>query len=209
MENNSKSILESLIFVSGKPIKLKKLASISQLEEADVKLQLEELNNDYVNQGGGVQLLLKDDSVQMVSNPKYGEYVKKMVTEELQEDLSKVALETLAIIAYRGPIDRVSIENIRGVNCVYILRNLLIRGLIEKAKSNTDARKSVYQVSFNFMKHLGIKSVNDLPQFEKLSREKLIESENKDTENTELENENKDSANSASPTNSVEGEEKE
>ena len=196
MGNNSKSILESLIFVSGKPIKFKKLASISQLEEADVKLQLEELSNDYVNQDRGVRLLLKDDSVQMVSNAKYGEYVKKMVTEELQEDLSKVALETLAIIAYRGPIDRVSIENIRGVNCVYILRNLLIRGLIEKAKSSSDARKSVYQVSFNFMKHLGINSVNDLPQFEKLSREKLIESENEDTENVDLENDNKDSMNS-------------
>jgi segregation and condensation protein B len=121
--------------------------------------------------------------VQMVSNAEYGEYVKKMVTEELQEDLSKVALETLAIIAYRGPIDRSSIEVIRGVNCVYILRNLLIRGLIEKAASSSDARKSVYQVSMNFMRHLGIESVKDLPQYDKLSREKLIETNVEEPEN--------------------------
>lgn len=168
MINNKKSILESLIFISGKPIKFKKLAQISGLNELEVKKLLNELSNEYTEQNRGIQLLFKNDLVQMVSHPKYSEFIKKLVTSELQEDLSQAALETLSIIAYRGPITRAEIEEIRGVNCIYILRNLLIRGLIEKTKSLDDARRAVYEVSFDFLRHLGIKSIKDLPNYNEL-----------------------------------------
>lgn len=185
MENNKKSILESLIFIFGKPIKFKKLAQISGIKETEVKQQLDELNREYAKQDRGIQLLFKNDLVQMVSNPKYGEVVKKLITSELQEDLSQAALETLAIVAYRGPITRALIEEIRGVNCVYILRSLLIRGLIEKTKSSEDTRKAVYEVSFDFLRHLGIGSVKNLPNYDELrqrisSVQKLFPAEKKE-----------------------------
>jgi segregation and condensation protein B len=172
MENNKKSILESLIFIFGKPIKFKKLAQISGIKEQEVKELLDALNKEYAKQDRGIQFLFKNDLVQMVSNPKYGEFVKKLVTEELQEDLSQAALETLSIAAYRGPITRAEIEEIRGVNCIYILRSLLIRGLVEKTKSSEDARKTVYEVSFDFLRHLGVGSIKNLPNYNDL-RQKI------------------------------------
>lgn len=178
--DNKKYILESLIFVSGKPIKIKKLSQISKTKEEEVKSYLEELDNEYEKGERGFRIIFKSDSAQIVSNPEYAGYVKSLVTEDLREDLSRVALETLSIIAYRGPITRSEMELIRGVNCIYILRNLLIRGLIEKTKSGKDARRSIYQVSFKLLRHLGIKSVKYLPQYEKLSKEVLLSQERPD-----------------------------
>lgn len=180
MDKSKKYVLESLIFVSGKPIGTKKLAQITKLKEEEIKKDLEELNSEYSDSKRGIRLIFKDNNVQMVSNPDYVEQVKELVTEDLQEELSKVALETLSIIAYRGPITRSEIELIRGVNCIYILRNLMIRGLIEKDKSNKDSRKSVYQVSFKLLRHLGIDSVRDLPDYEKMNKNMLVNNEEKE-----------------------------
>lgn len=179
---NIKSILESLVFTSGKPIEIKKLAKFAGASEEEVKKALEELQTEYKNQGKGVNLVLQSKQVQMVSSPLCGEFVKKAVIDELQEDLSKAALETLSIVAYRGPITRAALEAIRGVNCVYILRNLLIRGLVTKAKSEKDARMSIYEVSFDFLRHLGVTKVQDLPDFEKLHKEAKFEEYIKEAE---------------------------
>ncbi|NQV00470.1 MAG: SMC-Scp complex subunit ScpB [Parcubacteria group bacterium] len=180
MDKEKKYILESLIFTSGKPIKIKKLAQITKLSDKEVKDELNDLNEKYKEEMRGMILVAKDEAVQMVSNPEYGSFVESLVTEDLQEDLSKIALETLSIIAYRGPITRAEIELIRGVSCIYILRNLMIRGLIEKTKSEEDSRKSIYQVSFKFLRHLGVSSNRELPDYEKLSKEILVKSENQD-----------------------------
>lgn len=174
---NNRYVLESLVFASGKPIKIKKLSQITKLSDKEVKSELNELNNEYKETMRGIRLLAKDETVQMVTNPEYGKQTQGLVTEDLQEDLSKVALETLSIIAYREPITRAEIELIRGVNCIYILRNLMIRGLIEKARSEKDSRKTIYQVSLKFLRHLGVSTVKELPDYEELSKEMLIKSE--------------------------------
>lgn len=179
---NLKSILESLIFTSGKPIEIKKLAKFTNIKEEEIKKALEELQQEYKNQNRGLSLILQSNQVQMTSAPKFAEFVKKVAVDELQEDLSKASLETLSVIAYRGPITRAAIEAIRGVNCVYILRNLLIRGLITKTKSEKDARMSIYEVSFDFLRHLGIQKVQDLPDYEKLHKEVKFEEYIKEAE---------------------------
>lgn len=165
---NLKSILESLIFTAGKPIKISKLAKLLNLNEENIRSAVEDLQDEYQNSRRGIRLLIQSKAVQMVSAPEMGDYVKKLITDELHEELSRAALETLTIIAYRGPITRAEIEVIRGVNCVYILRSLLIRGLINKTKSEKDARMSLYEVSFDFLKHLGVKSVKELPRYKEL-----------------------------------------
>lgn len=179
---NLKQILESLIFTSGKPIEVKKLTKFTTAHEEEVKKAILELQNDYKNQQRGLALILQGNEVQMTCASESGEAVKKLVTSELQEDLSRAALETLTIIAYRGPITRAAIEVIRGVNCVYILRSLLIRGLVTKMKSEKDSRRSVYEVSFDFLRYLGIVGVKDLPDFEKLSKEVSFEEYIKEAE---------------------------
>ena len=153
---------------------------MTKLSESEVKSELNDLNEEYSEGIRGITLVAKDEMVQMVSNPDYNSHVESLVTEDLQEDLSKIALETLSIITYRGPITRAEIELIRGVNCIYILRNLLIRGLIEKARSEKDSRKSIYQVSFKFLRHLGVGSVRELPDYEKMNKEILVKTENQD-----------------------------
>ncbi len=168
-KNNLKSRLESLLFVSGKPIGYKKLAGILKIEKTqEVADLLNELNAEYQSNQRGFRIVFKSDSAQLASAPENADSVQKLVTSELQDDLSKAALETLAIIAYRGPISRSEIEMIRGVNCIYILRSLLIRGLITKKSSQEDLRLSVYEASMDLLKHLGLSSVKDMPNYDQL-----------------------------------------
>jgi segregation and condensation protein B len=170
-----KSRIESLLFVSGKPISFRKLASILNIEAWQIRDLLAEINNDYEESRRGLRVVLRSDSAQLVSAPQNAGFVQKLITDELQEDLSRAALETLAIIAYRGPITRAEIEMIRGVNCIYILRNLSIRGLVDKRESKKDARAFVYEASFDFLKHLGVRSVKELPDYEKLKESISLE----------------------------------
>lgn len=170
MTKDLKSVIESLIFVAGKPISLKRLAKITNLEKSQVQDILKKLGEEYEEQNRGMRILIRDNTVQLVSTPENGQYVKKLLTEELQENLTRAALETLAIIAYRGPINRSQIEQIRGVNSVYILRNLLMRGLVDRQKSKKDARFWEYQVSFDFLRHLGVKDIKELPEYEELRK---------------------------------------
>ena len=167
-QTNLKSIIESLVFMAGKSISIKKLAQMTESQEVEVENVLAELKKKY--QGSGLDLLTRGDAVQMVSASCNAQYTRKLLTEELEEDLSKAALETLAIIAYRGPISRHKIEEIRGVNSVYSLRNLLIRGLVDRQKSEKDSRFWEYRVSFDFLRHLGVKDIKELPEYEELRK---------------------------------------
>jgi len=184
MDNkNLKSNLESLIFVSGRPVAYKKLASILKVEKStEIITILHELNSDYQTNNSGLRIIFKTDSAQLVSAPQNAQFVNKLVTSELQEDLSKAALETLAIISYRGPITRSEIEIIRGVNCIYILRSLLIRGLITKKASKEDARLSVYEISLDLLKYLGVSNVADLPDYKNLHEQIKYEGPEEESE---------------------------
>ena len=169
---NLKFILESLIFASGKPIEKKRLAKICNVDLKEVDKILLVLNDEYRQTGRGIRLMLKSSEVQMVTAPEYAKIVEKLLMNELQEDLSRVSLETLTIVAYRSPITRVEIEAIRGVNCMYILRNLAVRGLIDKKVHPNDARLALYEVSAKFLRHLGAERVEDLPNYREM-RDKL------------------------------------
>jgi len=180
-EKALKSRLESLLFVSGKPVSFRKLKNILNIKKSkEIVGILNAINNEYQENSRGLRILLKSDSAQLVTAPENAGFVQKLVTSELQEDLSKAALETLSIIAYRGPISRSDIEMIRGVNCIYILRSLLIRGLISKRAAKNDARMSVYEVSLDLLKHLGASSVNELPNYDELHKQIRFEEKNKE-----------------------------
>lgn len=177
-----KSVLESLLFVSGEPTKISKLAKICAAPKNDILAALEMLSLDYKKEGKGLAVVQKEDLVQLATNPDNSELVSRMVNSELGSDLTRPALEVLSIVAYRGPITRSRVETIRGVNCSYVLRNLLIRGLVER-KDAADVRGYLYEISFDFLKSLGVGSVKDLPDWENLSTnekvEKLLSANNK------------------------------
>jgi segregation and condensation protein B len=172
--NKLKSVLESLLFVSGEPLKLAKIAKICNVPKNEVIAGVDDLNQDYQKEERGFAIIRKDDSVQLATNPENSETVSQLVSGELGSDLSRSALEVLSIVAYRGPITRMQVEIIRGVNCSYVLRTLLIKGLIER-KETVDIRGFLYEISFDFLKSMGITGVKDLPDWEELSKNEKVE----------------------------------
>ena len=163
----TESFLESLLFTSGHPVSVKKLSEILELSESDILNSLKTLSDEYEKNERGLRLVFFDDKVQLVASPYSVEAVKKLVKSDFEEDLSQAALETLAIISYRGPISRAEIENLRGVNCSFILQSLAIRGLIEIKNNPENGRSYIYNVTFDFLKHLGLSRIEDLPNFKK------------------------------------------
>jgi len=179
MENDKlQSIIESILFVSGEPIRKSKLAKIlsEKIEPEDLEKALKDLSEKYALSHGGFMLLEKGDEVQLVSNPENAPFVENLVKNELQDSLSNAALEVVSIIAYRGPISKTEIEMIRGVNCSYTLRNLLLKGLIERSDNPRDSRGYVYFISFDFLKKLGVDDVKKLPEYATLSIDERINS---------------------------------
>lgn len=163
-----KSQILSILFVASKPVSLKELEEALEISGAEIKTAIAELVAQ--NQTSGIILLSHNDKLQLASNPDNSSKVKKFLSLELREKLTDAALETLAIILYKQPVSKAEIENIRGVNSQYTLRHLLIRGLIEKIQSSTDRRMQLYKTTLEFMQHLGIKDMKDLPDFEELTK---------------------------------------
>jgi segregation and condensation protein B len=160
------SQIESLLFVSNKPLTLKQLAKFCGASEPDVLAAMSQLS--AARTGQGVVLLDAPDGYQLATNSANSEIVKSFLNADLRESLTEATVEVLAIIGYRQPISKAEIEAIRGVNSQYSLRALLMRGLIEKVPNPNDARGSLYQITTELLQHLGITSVSDLPNFEEL-----------------------------------------
>ena len=168
---DKKYILESLLFTSGHPLSCKKIAEVSELSEEEVDKSLKELAMDYEQNDRGLRLVFLDDKVQLVAAPESKQIIEKLIKSDFEEDLSQAALETLAIVAYKGPVSRAAIENLRGVNCSFILQSLAIRGLIDKKNNPEDGRSYIYNVTFDFLKHIGINKLDDLPNYVNLRDE--------------------------------------
>lgn len=165
------SVIETILFVHGEPITFDKLVKSAKAKKEAVLKALEELKKDYENRG--LAILTKNDQYQLGSNPKNTKYIENLVKDEFSEELSRAAVETIAIIAYKGPLTRVEIEYVRGVNSSFTLRNLLMRGLVERIENPKDARSYLYRVSFDFLKHLGVNRLEDLPQYEEFRKSKI------------------------------------
>ena len=161
-----KSILESLLFISGKPQSAKELAKFLEQPQGEVEACLSELVAE--KREGGIVILESNGEYQMSTNPENSAQVKNFLNAELREKLTDATVEVLGIIAYRQPISKAEIEAIRGVNSQYSVRHLLMRGLIEKVSNPNDARSVYYQTTTEFLQHLGLGSVKDLPAFEEL-----------------------------------------
>ncbi len=170
-----KSKIESLLFVAAKPMSVKRISSL--LEEKDIekiKTVLLELSDQYKNEERGIRIVQNETKFQMVSASENSDLVKKLVKDEMTGELSKPSLETLTIIAYRGPISKIDLDRIRGVNCSLILKNLSMRGLVE-VKMNEKTDDTYYKVSLDFLKFLGVSSAKDLPDYEKLNNTDVVD----------------------------------
>ena len=177
MEPNSNSKiaeLEALLFLHGEPLSFKKIAAVLDIKEeacAELVHALDEKLQEDAR--GGLHLVVDKEKVQLATKPTFGKLLEAFVREELTEELTPASVETLAIIAYLGPISRAKIEYLRGVNSSVILRSLMLRGLIEREPDPEHASSFLYKTTFDFMKHLGLRAENELPEFAKF--QKLLE----------------------------------
>lgn len=160
--NTIKAKIESLLFVIGDETTVEKIRAAlgEEIPVADIDAAIAELRDEYRERG--IRIIIKDDAVQMVSAPEHADLIQALVKSQLDEELTPAALETLACIAYREPITKAAIDELRGVNSVFSLRALSMRGLIEK-------RGDQYRVTVDFLKKLGIEAINDLPHYDILS----------------------------------------
>lgn len=168
-----KSILESLLFVASEPIKIEKLAKILKIKEEELEKIIDQLRDDYQNTETerGLQIIKEDKKIQLVSKKENSQYIRKLLEKEKEEELSPASLEVLTIIAYLGPILKIEIEEIRGVDSSYILRKLLLRGLIEQIENPRDLRLARYKITFDFLRYLGLEQIKDLPDYQRLKNE--------------------------------------
>lgn len=178
---NLRGALESMLFVSGEPIAVGKLSKLLGCEERTIEEMLDILEKEYLEKKGGFAILRTDGSVQLATNPDCAEYVRKLAKGEMSRNLSQSVMETLSIIAYRGPVSRGDVEAIRGVNSSFALRHLLMRGLVDRYESEEDSRIYLYKPAFAFLKSLGIRSLSDLPDYDSLSKDSRLDATRDDS----------------------------
>ena len=171
---NTKSKIESLLFISAKPMGIKQLSNLIGEPVNEIKKAGDELIECYKAENRGTRIIKNNLKYQMVSSPENAKLVQEFIKDETAGELSQPSLESLTIIAYRGPISKIDLDRIRGVNCAMILRNLLLRGLIE-AKNDKRKNETYYNVTFDFIKFLGINNIEELPNYEKLHKDDTID----------------------------------
>lgn len=168
-----KSKIESLLFITTRPLDLKKIIELTGAKKDEASKILAALVEEYNQETKGINIQKIGNKYQMVTNPVNAKMISGFLKEEMTGELTPASLETLTVIAYRGPITKTELEMIRGVNCSVILRNLMIRGLVEEINDKKEMVQK-YQITFDFMKHLGITEPSQLPEYEKLNSNEAL-----------------------------------
>lgn len=185
MENEELvSVLEALLFASGKEVSLNTLSDTLEMDKKDIKNALDVLKHNLIDRKSGIQLVQMNDSYQLATLEKYYSYICKLMDNRPKPNLSQAALEVLSIIAYNQNSTRAEIEKIRGVSSDSALNKLLEYNLVEEAgKSDLPGKPMMYKTTNEFLKTFGYTKLEDLPPlptFEEATAE--IENENNDSE---------------------------
>lgn len=174
-------LIEAILFAAAKPMSVKQLADASELKPADVDAALTALAKRLDDTESGMMLQKNGSMSELVTRADASDAVARVVTMEATGELTRPSLEALTVLAYCGPMTRPELEQIRGVQSSLILRNLLLRGLIEE-KEDARLGQPVYGVTFDFLNHLGVSGVEALPDFETLRGHATIADVLKDLE---------------------------
>jgi len=168
----NKALIEALLFVSGDPVTLSALKSATELPENDLKQFLHELIMEYKQKDSGLLIMEIANGYQMVTNPFYSQWLKKFTNTNTSNRLTMPSLETLAIIAYKQPIIKAELEQIRGVNSDGVVKSLLDKRLIKiMGKKEVAGKPLLYGTTQEFLQYFGIKDLTDLPTLKELARE--------------------------------------
>lgn len=166
MENRDiERAIEAILFVSGEPVKVSRIAGVLDIEEGDVTAAAGRLSDYYSFERRGIRLVRLEDTLQLCSSPEYSECIRLALETRKPPQLSQPALEVLAIIAYFGPVTKPYVEQIRGVDSAYTIGLLTERELIEPCgRLSEPGRPILYRTTHNFLRVFGLESLSDLPE---------------------------------------------
>ncbi len=168
MENLASKI-EAILFFKGEPVAISKLATILKVPTEEIQNALSMLEERLKERG--IVLIKKEDEVALGTAPEFALLIEDLQKEELNKELSKASLETLSIILYKNGASRAEIDFIRGVNSSFTLRALCVRGLVEKLPHESDNRRYVYKPTLEMLSYLGIKNIEELPEYSGVSKD--------------------------------------
>ena len=172
MEKITLEALEAVIFASGEPITVARLAEVFDVSKSDIEEAAVKLIEKY--SGAGIELLKLGDSYQFASVSKYGDYIKKAFDMRRRTPLSQAALEVLAVIAYNQPVTKAFVEQVRGVDCSGVISTLIEKDLIEeRGRLELPGRPLLYGTTKVFMRSFSLSDLSDLP---KLSKDNAVQS---------------------------------
>ena len=171
-----KGIIEGLLYVQGDlGLTIKQVSDILSISEEEAKELIYSLKQDYINEDRGLRINYLGNSFKLTTKEEHQEYYKKLLENPKNNTLSTQALETLAIIAYNEPITRIEVDELRGVDSVYVMRRLLAKGLIkESGRSDKPGHPIMFKTTDEFLDYFGLSSKEELPKID------LIEEMNKE-----------------------------
>ena len=157
-------IIEAILFVSGEAVAVPELAQALELSEMETMHAVDQLQKEYESQTRGITLKRYGDHLKLETRADYARYVERLLQPVQRQTLSQAAMETLAVIAYRQPTTKGSVEQVRGVKCDYSVQSLLNKGLIrEVGRKEALGRPILYATTDKFLEHFGITDVRELP----------------------------------------------
>jgi segregation and condensation protein B len=164
--NNLSAVLEAILFIAGEPIETKRISEALGITELEIIGAIDTLKNKYKDDSG-IKLLYFGNCLQLSTNPIYKDQVEMMLNPIQKKSLSQASMEVLSIIAYKQPITRSEIEDIRGVKCDYSVMWLLQKGLIEEVgRKDTIGKPMLFGTTDIFLRQFGLSSLNELPKQE-------------------------------------------
>lgn len=178
-------IVEAILFVSGDAVETDALKEAIGLSEDELNETLDALDSEYEFDRRGMRLLRFGSHVQLATRQDYAQYVERILQPVQKQSLSMAIMETLAVIAYKQPVTKTEIEQIRGVKCDYSIQSLVNKGLIEeKGRKETIGRPLLFGTTDAFLRHFAISTIEDLPKIDFSAMENLA-SDKKDTDEPE------------------------
>ena len=159
-----KGRIEAILFVAGEAVAVRDLARALQTGEKEIRETINNLKDEYDFEQRGFILKRFGDKVQLATRPMYSGDVVRLLQPVQQQSLSQAAMETLAVVAYKQPVTRAEVEQIRGVKCDYSLQSLMLKGLIREAgRKDTIGRPILFCTTDEFLSHFGLEDLNGLP----------------------------------------------
>ena len=170
---NIENIIEAVLFSSGEPVNFSDILDIAEdlgLEKSELKDIILKFAYDYNAKNTGLEIIIIEDNIQLIARAEHIEYIKKVLKSNARQtrSLSKSAFEILAVVAYNQPVTKNYIEQMRGVDCAYMLNSLIERGYVEeRGRLELPGKPYVYGTTLKFLSLFGLSDISELPDIDK------------------------------------------